>query len=214
MDEKRQLLRAIRIPLLLVSIMWIIQILSYFLHIDFHYLGIYPRHLNGFQGVFTSIFVHGDFNHLISNTIPLFLLGSALFLYYPEFALRLMIYLSLLTSFYVWLIGRESWHIGASGLIYALAFFHITSALLRKEMRLLAFSLLVIFLYGGMVWGFFPEFFPKQNISFESHIMGAITGVIFAFHYRNIGLQKQSYFDDEDDELDDDDPYWEVESED
>ena len=214
MDEKRQLLRAIRIPLLLVSIMWIIQILSYFLHIDFHCLGIYPRHLNGLQGVFTTIFVHGDFSHLISNTVPLFLLASALFLYYPEFALRLIIYLTLLTGFYVWLIGRENWHIGASGLVYALAFFHITSALLRKEMRLLAFSLLVIFLYGGMVWGFFPEFFPKQNISFESHIMGAITGFIFAFRYRKTGLQRQSYFDDDDDELDEDDPYWEVESED
>lgn len=191
--------------------MWIIQIIHYFFHVDFHYLGIFPRHLNGLQGVLTTIFVHGDFNHLISNSLPLLLLGSALFLYYREFALRLLFYLTILTGLYVWLVARDSWHIGASGLVYALASFHLFSAVLRKNMRLLSFSMLVIFLYGGMVWGFFPEFFPNKNISFESHIMGSITGFLFAWKYRNIGLQKEEHYWSEEDELSDEDPYWEVE---
>ncbi len=170
--------------------------------------------LNGLQGVVTTIFVHGDFEHLISNSIPLLLLASALFLYYREFALRLLIFLTILTGFYVWLMGRESWHIGASGLVYALASFHLLSAILRRELRLLAFSMLVIFLYGGMVWGFFPEFFPEKNISWESHVMGAITGLVFAVHYRNIGLQREDYFEEEedDDDIPEEDRYWEVDS--
>jgi membrane associated rhomboid family serine protease len=193
--------------------MWAIFLVQYFYHIDFHYLGIHPRHLNGLQGIFTTIFVHGDFEHILSNTLPFFFLGTALFLYYREFALRLLFYLTVLTGIYVWIIARDSWHIGASGLVYALASFHLLSAILRKNMRLLAFSMLVIFLYGGMVWGFFPEFFPEKNISFESHIMGAITGFLFAWKYRNIGIQKEEYQWPEEDELSDDNPYWEVEEE-
>ena len=213
MNEKKELLRSLQIPLIMLSIMWIIQLIHYFFQIDFHYLGIYPLHLNGLQGIVTTIFVHGDFEHLISNSVPLLLLGSALFLYYREFALKLIVYLTLLTGFYVWLMGRESWHIGASGLVYALASFHVVSALLRKEMRLLSFSMLVIFLYGGMLWGFFPQFFPNKNISWESHVMGAITGLVFAVHYRKIGLQREEYFDEEDEEDNpDEDRYWEVDS--
>jgi len=199
----------------MVVIMWTIHLIHYFYQIDFHYLGIRPRHLNGLQGIVTTIFVHGDFQHLISNTLPLFLLTSALFLYYREFAFRLLIYLTVLTGFYVWIIARDSWHIGASGLVYALASFHILSAILRKEMKLLSFSALVVFLYGGMVWGFFPEFFPEKNISFESHIMGSITGLLFAWKYRKIGMQKEEYQWDEDDDEDipPEDRYWEIEEE-
>jgi len=192
--------------------MWLIHIIHWYFDVDFHYLGIYPRHINGLQGVLTTIFVHSGFEHLLNNSIPLLLLGTALFLYYPEFAFRLLIYLSILTGIYVWILGRESWHIGASGLVYALASFHILSAILRKEMKLLSFSMLVVFLYGGMVWGFFPEFFPKKNISFESHIMGSITGLLFAWKFRKIGLQREEYPWDEDDDEDvpEEERYWEV----
>ena len=203
------------IPFLLVLVMWIVHLLHYFFHIDFYFLGIHPRHINGLQGIITTIFVHGDFEHLISNTLPLFLLGSALFLYYRDFALKLLFYLTVLTGIYVWIIARDSWHIGASGLVYALASFHVLSAILRKEMRLLSFSMLVIFLYGGMVWGFFPEFFPEKNISYESHIMGSITGLLFAWYYRKIGMQKEEYQwpEEDEDEIPKEERYWEVEEE-
>ena len=212
MKEKRDLIQSLFIPLLLVFIMWIIHIIHWYFGVDFHYLGIYLRHINGLQGIATTIFVHGNFEHLISNSIPLLLLGSALFLYYREFAFRLMIYLTLLTGIYVWILGRDSWHIGASGLVYALASFHVLSAILRKEMKLLSFSMLVIFLYGGMVWGFFPEFFPEKNISFESHIMGSITGLLFAWKFRKIGMQREEYQWDEDDDEDipKEERYWEL----
>ena len=213
MKERKELIYSMFIPFLIVSVMWIVHLIHYSFHIDFHLLGIQPRHINGLQGIITTIFVHGDFEHLISNTLPLFLLGSALFLYYREFALKLLFYLTIITGVYVWIIARDSWHIGASGLVYALASFHLMSAILRKNMRLIAFSMLVIFLYGGMIWGFFPELFPEKNISFESHIMGSITGFLLAYKYRKIGLQKEEYFWPEEDELPDDDPYWEVEEE-
>jgi hypothetical protein len=84
--------------------------------------------------------------------------------------------------------------------------------ILRKEMKLLSFSMLVIFLYGGMVWGFFPEFFPEKNISYESHIMGSITGLLFAWKYRKIGIQREEYHWDEDDDEDipEEERYWEI----
>ena len=213
MKEGKELVYSMVVPFFMVMIMWVVHLIHYFFNIDFYYLGIHPRHLDGLLGIITTVFIHGDFQHLISNTLPFFLLASALFLYYREFALKLLFYLLILTGVYVWIIARDSWHIGASGLVYALASFHILSAVLRKNMRLLAFSMLVIFLYGGMIWGFFPEFFPEKNISFESHIMGSITGFLFAYKYRKSGLQKEEYQWPEEDELSDENPYWEVEEE-
>ena len=95
-----------------------------------------------------------------------------------------------------------SYHIGASGVVYALASFHFFSGLIRREPRLMAFTLLVVFLYGGMVWGVFPDFFPTKNISWESHLMGLLAGLILAFYYRSSGPQRPRYdwADDDTDE--------------
>ena len=75
-------------------------------------------------------------------------------------------------------------------------------------MRLTAFSMLIIFLYGSMLWGFFPEFFPKENISWQGHLMGAIVGVIFALFFYKQAPTSEEFFTDEDENDDEEDPYW------
>ncbi|MBN2746494.1 MAG: rhomboid family intramembrane serine protease [Bacteroidales bacterium] len=201
-NELRKILRAGWIPVFLSILMVIGFILSETGTVSLRFFSVYPLKINGLQGVGLSIFGHSDTGHLISNLIPFFILGWALFYYYRDFAFKSLIMMWLLSGLWVWLFARNSYHVGASGVVYALAFFHVTSALIRRVFALMAFAALIFFLYGGLVWGFFPEFFPERNISWESHLMGAIAGVVVAWYYRKSGPQRTIIEDDDDDSPD------------
>jgi membrane associated rhomboid family serine protease len=168
---------------------------------DFYYLGIYPRRFDGLPGIITSPFVHGSFNHLISNTFPFLFLLTAIFYFYRNIAWRLVIYSCLATGFLVWALARPSYHIGASGQIYCYASFLFFSGIVRKNVNLLAISLLVIFLYGSMIWGIFPV---EPEISFESHLVGLVVGGIMAVYFRHEGppttVREEEVEDDDDEE--------------
>jgi membrane associated rhomboid family serine protease len=174
-----RIIRYIYFPSLAIIIMWLTKIVEYILPTSFVNFGIYPRALEGLKGIFCSPFIHSDFNHLISNTVLFFLLSVAIFYFYRKDAARIILYTWLITGILVWIGARSAWHIGASGLVYAYASFLFFSGILSKERRLIAISLLVIFLYGGMIWGIFPE---NQNISWESHLFGFVSGFMMAFY--------------------------------
>ncbi|MBN2172974.1 MAG: rhomboid family intramembrane serine protease [Bacteroidales bacterium] len=162
-------------------------------HLDLGVLGVYPRHAFGLIGILTSPLIHENLKHLFANTIPLFVLGSTLFYFYKEISFRVFFIIYFLTGLAVWAGAREAYHIGASGVIYGLASFLFFSGIFRKAVNLLAITMLVTFLYGSMVWGIFPELFPEQNISWESHFWGLVIGLILAFYYRKQGPQRKIY---------------------
>ncbi|MEN8225287.1 MAG: rhomboid family intramembrane serine protease [Bacteroidota bacterium] len=195
-------------------ILWVVALTEYMLGISFAQYGLWPRTASGAVGILTSPLIHGDFNHLFANSVPLFVLGASLFYFYRSIALRVFILIYLFSNIWVWGMAREAYHIGASGLIYGLASFLFVSGLARKEPRLMAISMLVAFLYGSFIWGIFPELFPEKNISWEGHLMGLLAGVIFAIYFRRKGPQKKRYsweFDELDDDEDDDGPaYWKL----
>lgn len=182
---------SIIIPALLVLLMWLVKIAELLFETDFTFLGIYPQNIRGVPGIIFSPFVHADFRHLYSNSIPLLFLGTALFYFYSEPALKIFTINYLLTGFLVWLTGREAWHIGASGLVYGLTAFLFFSGIIRRYYRLAALSLLIVFLYGSMVWGMFPGFY--KDVSWESHMMGFVSGIILAILYRKEGPQAPVY---------------------
>jgi membrane associated rhomboid family serine protease len=188
-------------PLALVLLMATLKTVEHFTGISLGFLGIYPMHTKGLLGILTAPLVHENFDHLFSNIIPLFFMGGLLFYFYRPIAWKTLILIWIFGGLLVWLGGRESWHIGASGVVYGLATFHLLGGVLRKEPKMMAISLLVIFLYGGMIWGVFPDFFPGKNISWEAHLGGLLTGVITAIYYRNQGPQKTVYSWQEDDNL-------------
>ena len=168
--------------------------------VDFSFLGIYPLEAKGLPGILFSPFIHENFKHLFDNSIPLFLLGTAVFYFYSEVALKVCVWNYLLTGVFVWLAGREAWHIGASGLIYGLASFLFFSGIIRRYFQLIALSLLIVFLYGSMVWGMLPELY--KNVSWESHMLGFVSGIILAVWFRNKGPQKPVYkWMEEEDEI-------------
>lgn len=210
MDEtqnKKQFIRTFRFPLFLIFVLLFIKVLELISDTSFAPFGIHPRHANGLAGIFFSPLIHSDWSHLLNNAIPLLVLTSTLMYFYRRIALQILALIWIVTDLCVWIGGREAYHIGASGVIYGLASFLFFSGIFRKEIRLLAISLMVIFLYGSMVWGIFP-FFP--DVSWESHLFGMLSGLFFAVVYKKEGYVKK----DEPEEEDEPDgyPYWEIEA--
>ncbi|RLD62395.1 MAG: hypothetical protein DRJ01_06250 [Bacteroidetes bacterium] len=195
-SDSKRLKYSIIFPLFFLVIIWLIKIFEVELNLDFSFLGIYPLKVKGLIGILTAPLIHASFNHLISNSIPFFILGVALFYFYPKVAHKVFIFIYLTTNIWVWLSARSAYHIGASGIIYGLTSFIFFSGIIRKDTRLAAISLLTIFLYGSMVWGIFPL---KQTISFESHLFGAIAGIVMAIYYKNydVDVKNTKDFDDE-----------------
>jgi len=188
------------IPGIFVVVMWLVKCVELLFSLDLTFLGIYPLSIKGLPGIIFSPFIHAGFNHLFSNTLPLFFLGTALFYFYSEIALKIWSWTWFITGFLVWLGGRDAWHIGASGLVYGLASFLFFSGIIRKYFRLVALSLLIVFLYGSMVWGIFPNIY--KNVSWESHMLGFLSGIALAIWYRNQGPQEPvpEWLEEEEDE--------------
>jgi membrane associated rhomboid family serine protease len=197
---RKKLLLSMIIPGIFIVLMWLVKLTEIAIGADFYSFGIYPLAAKGLPGIICSPFIHADFKHLFNNSLPLFFLSVALFYFYSEVALKVFLWNYLLTGVFVWFAGRESWHIGASGLVYGLASFLFFSGIIRRYFRLIALSLLVVFLYGSMVWGIFPGIY--ENVSWESHMLGFFSGVILAISYRKEGPQRPRYewMEDDDEE--------------
>jgi membrane associated rhomboid family serine protease len=198
---RKKLLLSMIIPGIFVFFMWLVKIIEILFEIDLSRFGIYPLTIKGLYGILFSPFIHADFTHLFNNSLPLFFLSVALFYFYSEVALKVFIWTFFLTGLLVWLAGRDAWHIGASGLVYGLASFLFFSGIIRRYFRLIALSLLVVFLYGSMVWGLFPGVY--KNVSWESHMLGFFSGVVLAVSYRKQGPQRPVYewMDEEEEEI-------------
>ena len=185
--EKKKILSTLFIPFLFLLLMWLVKIIEVNFQISFVRYGVFPQTIDGLKGILFSPFIHKDFTHLINNSYPILILGGMLFAIYRKIATQLFVWLYFIAGFWLWVIGRPSFHIGASGLIYALASFLLVSGIIRKNPRLTAVSMLVIFLYGSMIWGLLPT---KGPISWEGHLSGFIVGLILAIVYKNAGPQK------------------------
>jgi membrane associated rhomboid family serine protease len=189
--ETKRIIYALLFPCFFVLILWLIFFLEQGLEADWRHWGIYPRSTQGLRGIFTEIFIHSDTKHLFSNSIPLIVLGWCLFYFYNEIGFGVLPVLWLLSGLITWCIGRENWHIGASGLVYALSFFLFFSGIFRRYTPLLAISLLVVFLYGSTLWNMFPiAEIVDPNVSWEGHLSGAVSGLICAIIFRKYGPQK------------------------
>ncbi len=187
---KKELIEALKFPALFVFLLLLIHLYSFISEIKLSNWGIYPREKNGAWGIISSVFIHGSWKHLINNSIPLLVLGTSLFYFYKKLAPKVCIYSIVFTGFLVWLGGRPSFHIGASGLVYALATFLFASGFIRKHHNLMALSMTILFLYGGLIWGIFPV---RDYISWEGHLFGAVNGIFWAIFYKDQGPQRKKY---------------------
>lgn len=163
-------------------LLWVFLFVGYISGFDFSQFGIYPRRVVGLVGVLCAPFIHASVSHLFANTPPIIVIGTMLLYGYPRASKVFLPVVYLGSGVAVWLFAREAYHIGASGLAFGMLFFVFTIGVLRWERRTIAISLLVFFLYGGMISGVIPG---AREISFESHLSGALIGILMAFLLRH-----------------------------
>jgi len=191
-------------PLMIVFTIWLV--FWYQVRVDhgIKSFGIRPQKFEGLLGIFTSPFLHGDISHIYNNSIPLFVLLLALFYFYKRIAWKVILYGVLLSGFLTWLIASTGNHIGASGLIYVLVSFIFFKGIFAKHYRLIALSLMVIFLYGSMIWYVFPV---KDGMSWEGHLGGLITGLVFALIFKKQVAKPERYKWEQPSYNEEDDPF-------
>jgi membrane associated rhomboid family serine protease len=178
------------LPLIFIGLLWLVAIVEHTLGVSFSALGVYPRTVKGLPGILLMPFIHANFQHLLSNSVPLLVMGAGVLYFYRSLSYRVFIIIWIVTGVSVWLGGRASYHIGASGIVYGLATFLFLSGAIRRNPRLAAISLVVVFLYGGLIWGVLPIW---PAISWEGHLFGGIAGIACAILYRDQGPQRKIY---------------------
>ena len=178
------------IPIIFIFSIWFIYWIEIQFSLNFTKFGVLPRNLSGLKGVLFSPFIHSDTNHLFNNSVPLFVLISFLVYFYRSVYLKVLLFGGFLSGFLTWVIAREAYHIGASGIVYLVFSFVFFSGIIKKQFQLVAVSLIVIFLYGSMIWYVLPI---KDGVSWEGHLSGFLIGFIFSFVFKQKGIIKEQY---------------------
>lgn len=188
---------AMRMAAYAVALIWAVFLLDQAFDLHLGRFGLRPGNIYGLVGVLTVPLLHGNLQHVFSNSAPLFISLTAALYLYPYAAFRAIPVIWIGSGLLAWVIGRPSLHYGASGLVYGLLAFVFVSGLLRRDMRSISVSLLVAFLYGSMIWGVLPI---RPHMSWELHLTGAVMGVLMALVFRKRDRVPPKRYDWEDDD--------------
>ena len=199
MNAERNLRKSAYIVLVFIGLLWWIGVIDAVFQLQLARFGVLPRQAEGLRGVLFAPLIHGSWLHLLANTLPLFILGTAMLYGYPRAAKVALPVIYLASGIGVWFFARGNYHIGSSGLAYGMMFFVFVIGILRWDKLSIVLSMIVFFLYGGMIWGIFPQ---REGISFESHFFGAVTGVVMAIvlKRRDPALPEKQYSWEQEDE--------------
>ena len=184
--QKSTLLESVRLPVYFILVLWIIHLLERLLLLDVGYLGILPREMSGLRGVLFAPLLHADWTHLFSNTVPFLVLSTIMIYFYPRVAVRAFVMIYLVSGIAIWSLARPwVYHIGLSYVVYGLVSFVFWNGVFRRSIRAIILSLIVTILYSGMFAGMAPtEEVIMRNISWESHLIGAIVGMFASYYYK------------------------------
>lgn len=208
--DLKLIIRSFLPGLVLVLLLFSVKGYEWLAQVSLSDYGVFPRKTSGLRGILCMPLLHSDWEHLLSNAIPLLILLSGMRYFYPTLAFKVFLWVYLLSGFWLWLGGRPSYHVGASTLVYGLTVFLFFSGVYRKDTRLMAFSMLVVFLYGGLVWGLLPF---VEKISWEGHLFGSLAGLLMSFSFRKQGPQRPLYswdFSNDAEVEDGPDAYWRI----
>lgn len=191
-----KLYTAIKVSAVFLILMWLGHFLRVYYFPDAYQWGVLPRTFTGLKGIITIPFLHGSWEHLISNTFPMLVLTFFITYFYITIYKKAILSLWIIAGFWLWVIGRNNYHVGASGLVYAYTAFLFFSGLLRRDTVSLTVSLIVIFLYGSIVWGMLP--FETADYSWEGHLTGFLAGIAVAIYFRRKNLREKIQISEDD----------------
>lgn len=193
-NNTKLFINALKNPLYILLIMWVLKTLEIFAGVSFAQWGIYPRYSSGLWGIITGPFIHGSVGHLINNSIPFFVTGVIIFYFYRKVAYAAIPMIWLLTGFLVWLFGKSAFHIGASGVVYGMVSFIFWAGIFNRDRRSIVLALIILFLYSGMFYGVLPN---QPNVSWESHLLGGIVGILTAYLFKQKPEPPQDWEEEE-----------------
>ena len=180
-DVKQRFVNSLSIAFKMVAVLWVVHLFQVISNWDLGYMGIWPRRIFGFKGIFLAPLIHADFQHLISNSIPLFVLSTTIFFFYRRVAAPSIIMIYLLTGLSVWLLGRPVFHIGASGVVYGMVAFVFWNGIFRRNIKSIILAAIITMLYSGYFYGILPN---QEGISWESHLLGGVMGIFASYWYK------------------------------
>lgn len=176
---QQSLAKTIQFPIYLILSMWLVHILKLTLHLPLGNYGLQARDVDGLVGIFTSPFIHGSFQHLMSNSVPLFVLTLLILVFYRRIAFQSMLMIYVFTGLAVWIGARAHViHIGASGVVYGLVSFVCWTGIFRRNIKSIILALVITILYSGLFMGVLPN---QDGISWESHLYGGLVGIFVAY---------------------------------
>jgi membrane associated rhomboid family serine protease len=195
-DQSRAGFRlAAKTALAFVALIWLIQLLNHGLGLELERFGVHPRVLAGLPGILLAPLLHNGFGHLIANSAPLLVLGTVMLHLYPRSSVSVLPAVYIGSGIAVWILGRASVHLGASGLVYGLVSYIFVAGLIRRDTRAIAACLLVCFMYGSLVWGVLPL---ERAVSWETHLAAALIGVSMAIVLRRLDIPPRKRYSWED----------------
>ncbi|MFC2113972.1 rhomboid family intramembrane serine protease [Bacteroidota bacterium] len=200
-QDKKKLRDGFYFSVSFLLIFWIIKLVEINFNLDFSRYGIFPRRISGLWGILFTPFLHKDLHHLFNNSVPFFVSIIGIFYFFRKSSLTILAGIWLITHILIWFVAGNGYHIGASGLVYGFMSFLFFGGAFSNNRNLLGLSLVIIFAYGTMFWGILPV---ETAVSWESHLMGAIVGMLFAFIFRKQGIPPEKFDWEEDEENVDD----------
>ncbi|WP_318469110.1 rhomboid family intramembrane serine protease [Photobacterium leiognathi] len=162
---------------LVILSVWVISFIAFIINHIFNGVlnnyGLLPRHVTHLSNIVVYPFIHGSWTHLFFNLSSFTLLALGVGVNGVARLLNVVLLCWLLGSISVWLFGRISYHVGLSGIIYGIWGYLLIYGLVLRSLLSLIITFLVMIYFSSMIWGVFPM---NYQVSFESHLFGAIAG--------------------------------------
>ncbi|TQV89293.1 rhomboid family intramembrane serine protease [Aliikangiella coralliicola] len=169
-----------RILLFFTAFIWLLEIANLIFDHQLNQFALQPRQVSALPGIVTMHFLHWNLFHIISNSIPLLILGF--FVCSVGKGIKVTISIMLISGALVWLFARNGLHAGASGLVMGYWGYLISNAVFDRSLKNIFFAILTIAFYGGIVFSLIDF---REHVSFEGHIFGFLAGVMSAWIWRD-----------------------------
>ena len=198
-QDRQAFRRAFLVAFGFVLLLWWIKGLELLFGESLHALGVRPHDVAGLIGVLLAPLIHGSIEHVLANSLPMIVMGTLALYTYPKATRWAVPIMWISGGLGTWLVGRDSFHFGASGLAYGLMFFVFLMGALRWDRRSIAVACAVFLLYGSMLVTVLRE---EPGVSWETHLFGALGGALAAILFRKLDpkpAEKRYDWEDEDD---------------